>query len=72
MWMDSSFARWEVEGETRERIKAAHREADQRRLAGLSRDHGTVQIHARLLAVVQGGLQKLASRAQASLQPAQT
>ena len=72
MWMDSTFARWEVEGEAQERIKAAHREADLRRLAQQARGTGTVQVHARLLAAAQARLQRLTSRTQADLQPAQT
>jgi len=33
VWMDSSFAQWEVEGEVRERFVRAQREVEQARLA---------------------------------------
>ena len=72
MWMNSGGAWWEVEYEAQERIEAAYREAEMRRLAALSRDRGTVQVHSRLLAAAQAVLQRLVGHTYAGAQPAQT
>jgi hypothetical protein len=72
MWMDSTFARWEVEGEAQERIKGMQREADQRRLARLAQSAEARYTHGSLLSSAIAGLQRLASRAQASLQSARS
>jgi hypothetical protein len=70
MWKDSTFARWEVAGEARERIKAAHREAEQRRLAKLARGAGTRTTSGSLLSSALAVLEWLASSAQPKQRPA--
>jgi hypothetical protein len=64
-WMDSSFARWEVEGEAQQRISGALREAQQRRLARLARGAGPRPRQGSGLTSAHTGLQRLAGRAQA-------
>jgi hypothetical protein len=70
MWMDSSFARWEVEGEARERIKGAQREADQRRLARLARSGEVEHTLAGVVSAAVVVLQRLASRVEPKQRPA--
>lgn len=70
MWMDASFARWEVEGEAQVRINGALREADQRRLARLARSGEARHTLAGVVSVVVSGLQRLASSAEPKQRPA--
>jgi hypothetical protein len=70
MWMDSSFARWEVEGEAEVRIKGAQHEADQRRLARLARSGEAEHTLAGVVSAAVAGLQWLASRAEQKQRPA--
>jgi hypothetical protein len=72
MWIDSSFARWEVEGEARQKIKDAQREAAQRRLAKLARNAREETTYANLLSSAIAGLQRLASGAEPKQRPAHT
>jgi hypothetical protein len=44
MWMDSSFASWEVEGQVRERVSNALRNAEQGRLLRPARDAKTGRV----------------------------
>lgn len=64
-WMDASFARWEVAGETQQRINGALREAQQRRLARLAQGAGYKSRNKGVLSFAQTRLQQLASRPQA-------
>jgi hypothetical protein len=66
-WMNASFARWEVEGETQQRINGALREAQQRRLARLVQGDGSKPRSGGVLSLAHAGLQRLASRAEVKL-----
>lgn len=66
-WMDASFARWEVEGETQQRINGALRDAQQRRLARLAQGAGSKPRNKGVLSFAHTGLQRLAGRAEATL-----
>ena len=70
MWIDSSFARWEVEGEAHQRIKNALREAEQRRLAKRARNAEKGPVFGSLLSSAVAGLQRLASGAEPEQRPA--
>jgi hypothetical protein len=71
-WMDASFARWEVEGETQQRINGALREAQQRRLARLAQGAGSKPRSAGVLSFAHAGLQRLAGRAEVKLTAVQS
>ncbi len=70
MWIDSTFARWEVVGEAQARIKGAQREAEQRRLAKLARGNETRTAYGSLLNSALVGLQRLAGGAVPKQRPA--
>lgn len=71
-WMDASFARWEVEGETQQRINGALHEAQQRRLARLAQAAGSKPRSRGVLSLAHTGLQRLASRAEVKLAAVQS
>jgi hypothetical protein len=70
MWLDASFDRWEVEGEARQRIKGAQREADQRRLAKLVRNGREGTSYMSWLSAAMVGLQRLAGGGEPKQRPA--
>jgi hypothetical protein len=67
-WMNSRFAQWEVEGSIRERIQKALHEAEQGRLAQSTREAGTACPLSSRVSRVRGGLRRLSSPGDASLQ----
>lgn len=71
-WMNASFARWEVEGETQQRINGALHEAQQRRLARLAQGAGSKPRNWGILSFAHTGLQQLANRAEVKFITAQS